>query len=212
MKNIEVDITNQSVAHQLRAQGPDPHYPAPGGPLLDQQLRGPGPGATSSSRTSWPAEWAGAEAVRRLNEHHPQQQALPTVDGHHGVRRLLPLFSSASSVGDSEHPPWLSSPTCLSTSGPAIGQVAHAGLLRHHGLLLPGHVHRAHAATGPVRTSPPSIVVAGGILLLLPTGRLVSSVQDAINGFPVTAAGRFLSTILTFGAIVAGHRCRGGGG
>lgn len=51
---------------------------------------------------------------------------------------------------------------------------------------------------------PPSIVVAGGILLLLPTGRLVSSVQDAINGFPVTAAGRFLSTFLAFGAIVAG--------
>ncbi|WP_427133770.1 threonine/serine ThrE exporter family protein [Pseudarthrobacter sp. S9] len=50
----------------------------------------------------------------------------------------------------------------------------------------------------------PAIVVVGGILLLLPTGRLVSSVQDAINGFPVTAAGRFLSTILTFGALVAG--------
>uniref|UniRef100_UPI00112510AD threonine/serine ThrE exporter family protein n=1 Tax=Arthrobacter globiformis TaxID=1665 RepID=UPI00112510AD len=30
----------------------------------------------------------------------------------------------------------------------------------------------------------PAIVVVGGILLLLPTGRLVSSVQDAINGFP----------------------------
>jgi uncharacterized membrane protein YjjB (DUF3815 family) len=29
-------------------------------------------------------------------------------------------------------------------------------------------------------------------------------VQDAINGFPVTAAGRFLSTMLTFGALVAG--------
>ncbi|QDY89176.1 threonine/serine exporter family protein [Arthrobacter sp. UKPF54-2] len=50
----------------------------------------------------------------------------------------------------------------------------------------------------------PAIVVVGGILLLLPTGRLVSSVQDAINGFPVTAAGRFLSTMLTFGALVAG--------
>lgn len=50
----------------------------------------------------------------------------------------------------------------------------------------------------------PAIVVVGGILLLLPTGRLVSSVQDAINGFPVTAAGRFLSTALTFGALVAG--------
>ena len=46
--------------------------------------------------------------------------------------------------------------------------------------------------------------MVGGILLLLPTGRLVSSVQDAINGFPVTAAGRFLSTALTFGALVTG--------
>ncbi|WP_426998314.1 threonine/serine ThrE exporter family protein [Pseudarthrobacter sp. N5] len=53
-------------------------------------------------------------------------------------------------------------------------------------------------------TAAPAIVVVGGILLLLPTGRLVSSVQDAINGFPVTAAGRFLSTMLTFGALVAG--------
>ncbi|MEE2523185.1 threonine/serine exporter family protein [Pseudarthrobacter sp. J75] len=53
-------------------------------------------------------------------------------------------------------------------------------------------------------TNSPAIVVVGGILLLLPTGRLVSSVQDAINGFPVTAAGRFLSTLLTFGALVAG--------
>lgn len=50
----------------------------------------------------------------------------------------------------------------------------------------------------------PGIVVAGGILLLLPSGRLVSAVQDAINGFPVTASGRFLSAFLTFGATVAG--------
>ncbi|WP_376766153.1 threonine/serine ThrE exporter family protein [Arthrobacter mobilis] len=50
----------------------------------------------------------------------------------------------------------------------------------------------------------PAIVVAGGIIMLLPTGRLVSAVQDAINGFPVTAAGRFLSAFLTFGALVAG--------
>lgn len=50
----------------------------------------------------------------------------------------------------------------------------------------------------------PSIVVAGGILLMLPSGRLVSAVQDAINGFPVTAAGRFLSAFLSFAAIVSG--------
>ncbi|MDN4612139.1 threonine/serine exporter family protein [Arthrobacter burdickii] len=50
----------------------------------------------------------------------------------------------------------------------------------------------------------PALVVVGGILLLLPTGRLVSATQDAINGFPVTAAGRFLSAILIFAALVAG--------
>lgn len=50
----------------------------------------------------------------------------------------------------------------------------------------------------------PGIVVAGGIILLLPTGRLVSATQDAINGFPVTAAGRYLSAFLTFAAIVSG--------
>ncbi len=50
----------------------------------------------------------------------------------------------------------------------------------------------------------PALEVVGGILLLLPTGRLVSATQDAINGFPVTAAGRFLSAILVFAALVAG--------
>ncbi|WP_334172792.1 threonine/serine ThrE exporter family protein [Sinomonas sp.] len=53
-------------------------------------------------------------------------------------------------------------------------------------------------------TIAPAIVVVGGILLLLPTSRLVSATQDAINGFPVTAAGRFLSAFLTFAALVAG--------
>lgn len=50
----------------------------------------------------------------------------------------------------------------------------------------------------------PAFVVVGGILLLLPTGRLVSATQDAINGFPVTAAGRYLSAILVFAALVSG--------
>lgn len=50
----------------------------------------------------------------------------------------------------------------------------------------------------------PALVVTAGILLLLPTGRLVSATQDAINGFPVTAAGRFLSAFLVFAGLVAG--------
>lgn len=50
----------------------------------------------------------------------------------------------------------------------------------------------------------PSLVVAGGIMLLLPSGRFVSAAQDAINGFPVTAAGRFVSAALIFAALIAG--------
>ncbi|WP_420827517.1 threonine/serine ThrE exporter family protein [Arthrobacter roseus] len=50
----------------------------------------------------------------------------------------------------------------------------------------------------------PALVVSAGILLLLPTGRLVSATQDAINGFPVTAGGRYLSAFFVFAGIVAG--------
>lgn len=50
----------------------------------------------------------------------------------------------------------------------------------------------------------PALVIAGGIILLLPTTRMVSTMQDAINGFPVTAAGRLLSTSMAFLGLVAG--------
>lgn len=48
------------------------------------------------------------------------------------------------------------------------------------------------------------VVIAGGLVLLLPTMRLVSATQDAVNGFPVSAAGRYLSAMLVFAAIAAG--------
>ncbi|MFW0120664.1 threonine/serine exporter family protein [Rothia sp. CCM 9419] len=47
-------------------------------------------------------------------------------------------------------------------------------------------------------------IVAAGLIMLLPTFRLVSAVQDAINGFPVTAAGRFVSTGMSFLGLVVG--------
>lgn len=50
----------------------------------------------------------------------------------------------------------------------------------------------------------PELVVAGGIMLLLPSGRFVSAVQDAINGFPVTAVGRLFSAMIVYAAIIAG--------
>ncbi len=50
----------------------------------------------------------------------------------------------------------------------------------------------------------PSLVVAGGIMLLIPSGRFVSAMQDAINGFPVSAAGRFVSAMLVFAGLMAG--------
>ncbi|GAA3699941.1 hypothetical protein GCM10022377_11290 [Zhihengliuella alba] len=50
----------------------------------------------------------------------------------------------------------------------------------------------------------PSMVIAGGIMLLLPSARFVASAQDAINGFPVTAIGRLLPAMMIFAAIVSG--------
>lgn len=50
----------------------------------------------------------------------------------------------------------------------------------------------------------PSMVVAGGLMMLLPSARFVSAVQDGINGFPLTAAGRFVSASLSYSAMVAG--------
>ena len=42
------------------------------------------------------------------------------------------------------------------------------------------------------------------MIMFLPTPRLVGAVQDAINGFPVTAAGRFVSTGMSFLGLVVG--------
>ncbi|WP_165865562.1 threonine/serine ThrE exporter family protein [Vallicoccus soli] len=50
----------------------------------------------------------------------------------------------------------------------------------------------------------PSLVVAGGIIVLLPGSALVGCVQDAITGFPVTAAGRALEVFVSTAGIIAG--------
>ncbi|WP_248115344.1 MULTISPECIES: threonine/serine exporter family protein [unclassified Micrococcus] len=50
----------------------------------------------------------------------------------------------------------------------------------------------------------PAVVTAGGIMMLLPTVRFVTATQDAINGFPVTAAGRFISALLVYAGIMGG--------
>ncbi|GGH61633.1 threonine/serine exporter family protein [Rothia aerolata] len=47
-------------------------------------------------------------------------------------------------------------------------------------------------------------IVAAGLIMMLPTSRLVSSVQDALNGFPLTAAGKVVSTGMSFLGIVVG--------
>ncbi|GAB3556913.1 threonine/serine exporter family protein [Spelaeicoccus albus] len=50
----------------------------------------------------------------------------------------------------------------------------------------------------------PQFVVSAGIMLLLPTITFVSTVQDAISGFPITAAGRLVNVFVVLAAIVAG--------
>lgn len=50
----------------------------------------------------------------------------------------------------------------------------------------------------------PSMVVAGSLMILLPSARVVSAIQDAINGFPITSAGRLLSAMIAFAGMTAG--------
>ncbi|MGO1524047.1 MAG: threonine/serine ThrE exporter family protein [Nesterenkonia sp.] len=50
----------------------------------------------------------------------------------------------------------------------------------------------------------PSMVVAGGLMILLPSARIVSAIQDAINGFPLTSAGRLVSSMIAFAGMTAG--------
>jgi uncharacterized membrane protein YjjP (DUF1212 family) len=50
----------------------------------------------------------------------------------------------------------------------------------------------------------PSLVIAGGIMILLPSSRFVAAVQDAINGFPLTAAGRLISALLVYMGLMGG--------
>lgn len=51
---------------------------------------------------------------------------------------------------------------------------------------------------------PPSLVIAAGIVVLLPGVVLVGSVQDAISGFLVTAAARSMEVLLLTAGIIGG--------
>jgi uncharacterized membrane protein YjjP (DUF1212 family) len=50
----------------------------------------------------------------------------------------------------------------------------------------------------------PPLVVAGGVILLLPTVALLASVQDALTGFMVTSAGRAMEVVVLVVGITAG--------
>ena len=41
-------------------------------------------------------------------------------------------------------------------------------------------------------------------MILLPSARIVSAIQDGINGFPLTSAGRLVSSMIAFGGMTAG--------
>ena len=202
LKNIEVDITNQSVAINYAPKDQPPI-------ALLRVVR------------SWTNNYAGLAKVHRL----VTDIVAGGVGRDEAIRRLDEAITSPKPF-----PRWMVTMAFgvfaavfvgVLGGGPAssaIAFVANLGvslLARQLGRWrVPDFFTTAACSFGVTLTAlllwrfgltnAPAIVVVGGILLLLPTGRLVSSVQDAINGFPVTAAGRFLSTLLTFGAIVAG--------
>lgn len=57
------------------------------------------------------------------------------------------------------------------------------------------------AVDAPARTS---LIVAGGIMVLVPGYALVASVQDALTGFPISGSARGLEVLLTTAGIITG--------
>ncbi|WP_298801987.1 threonine/serine exporter family protein [uncultured Pseudokineococcus sp.] len=51
---------------------------------------------------------------------------------------------------------------------------------------------------------PSALVVASGIVVLLPGGTFVAAVEDALRGFPVTAAARLVTVLMTTAAVLGG--------
>ncbi|WP_349774902.1 threonine/serine exporter family protein [Arthrobacter sp. zg-Y820] len=202
LESIEVDITNQSV-------------------LLNHSPKDQTPITVMRVVRSWTNNYAGlglvhqlvtdiidgglsrAEAANRLNEITHQTKPFP----RWGVTASTGVFSAAI-VGFIGGGPLASLVAFLSTVLVSLLQrlLGRWRVPDFFSTAAAGFVVTAIAMIFWSFNVPisPGIVVAGGILLLLPTGRLVSAVQDAINGFPVTASGRFLSAFLTFGALVAG--------
>ena len=85
-------------------------------------------------------------------------------------------------------------------------QLATWRVPEYFGLAAGGFVATSFAMTAfamdvPIR---PSMVVAGGLMILLPSARIVSAIQDGINGFPITAAGRLMSTMIAFAGMTSG--------
>ncbi|GAA1144284.1 threonine/serine ThrE exporter family protein [Nesterenkonia lutea] len=69
------------------------------------------------------------------------------------------------------------------------------------GFVVTSFAMAAFAMDMPIR---PSMVVAGGLMILLPSARIVSAIQDGINGFPITAAGRLMSSMIAFAGMTSG--------
>lgn len=82
-----------------------------------------------------------------------------------------------------------------------FSMAASSGLMTFLAILLGNENSVLYTKVAPVSAP---VVVAAGLIMFLPTQRLVSAVQDAINGFPVTAAGRFVSTGMSFLGLVVG--------
>lgn len=62
----------------------------------------------------------------------------------------------------------------------------------------------ANNLPGTMTTADFAYAISGGIVALLPGREMASTVEDAVTGYPVTAAGRVLTVILTCAGITVG--------
>ncbi|WP_229741452.1 threonine/serine ThrE exporter family protein [Kocuria dechangensis] len=223
VENVEVDITNQAVTINYIADGTDPTADGGGTRTREDVFNDPDTSSHTVMRVvrSWTDNYAGlgethqlvaditggemprAEAERRLDEINAKPK--PYAKWMVWTATVVAAMAITAGIGGGPTGALVAGLTSILVQVVShrlgtwripefFAMAANSGIVTTAALLV---------SWSGLDLSPPR-VIAGGIIMLLPTTRMVSTMQDAINGFPVTAAGRLLSTAMAFLGIIAG--------
>src|SRR5690625_4492090 len=200
--DAEVDITNQSISLNFAPAGAPPatyqrvvrSWSSDYGGLADLHQLVSGIAAGQVERDDAQAQLA---AIRHRRKTFPQSVAF--------IANGVWASAFVMFIGGS----WFSALLSLGASTLSIATVYLIGRLRAPEVFstMAGGIMATVIAYGLYWTEifrDPALMITSALMLLVPSLRIVSAVQDGINGFPITSAGRIVSSVLIYVGVVAG--------